>query len=372
MQPLSSDERQRRILLATEPDLPSASLCRLLDPDAGSRLPWNAKGLEQAGVPLASRRRLLLGDRPPSERVDALVEQWRRSGVSFAVRGEADYPERLQRCSDAPSVLFWRGREPNDPDLRKQPHLAVVGTRRASAYGVEGTRRVLGALRAHRICVVSGGAYGIDATAHRAALEAGLPTFAVLAGGVDRPYPSGHVALFEAILEAGGCLLSECPPGNEALKHRFPRRNRLIAGLADAVLVMESGAKGGSLITADQAFSYHREVLAYPGPVGRPQQAGTHALIRREMARLVTSGRDIARIMAWPMIEGNALDGQEEAACPERWRPLQQVLLRQGSMDPEALAKTLKLDPACARHQLLEAELEGWVVVEPGGSYRWR
>lgn len=366
MQTLPASERQRRILLATEPDLPSSVLYRLLDPAAGPALPWNHEGLMEAGMPSASRRRLLDAASSPESRVCGLEAKWKAAGVHFAVRGESNYPERLSRCADAPPVLFWRGQGPGTLDLEQKPHLGIVGTRRASAYGVQGTARLIRELRTLLPLVVSGGAYGIDACAHRAALEAGCRTWVVLAGGVDRPYPGGHRRLFDAVLEAKGCLLSECPPGTEPMKHRFPRRNRLIAGLCDALLVVESDLKGGSMITADQAFSYHREVLAFPGPVGTRQQAGPHALIRRELARLVASGKDICRVMHWPLPKGN-----EPAAVPERWRALKAHFDAASSLDAAALAQRMACDPSRANMALLEAELEGWVKPLSAGHYRW-
>lgn len=365
--PLADVERTRRLLLATEPDLPSAALHRMLDPDAGPPLPFNDAGLKAAGIPDASRRRLLEASPDPQTRVQELEDRCRRLGIAFAVRGEPGYPERLARCADAPPVLFWKGRAPMAMGAAR-PRLAVVGTRRASAYGVSGAARLIRELAHVQPVLISGGAYGIDAAAHRAALDVGLPTWVVLAGGVDRPYPTAHGRLFAAILEAGGCLIGECPPGIEALKHRFPRRNRLIAGLSDAVLVVESAAKGGSLITADQAFSYHREVLAYPGPVGHPQQVGTHALIRREMARLVTSGADICRVLHWSMPGASA----SQTDCPPRYVALRTALLAAGGLDARELAVRLGKDPADAGMLLLEAELEGLVEARSAGRYRWR
>lgn len=197
------------------------------------------------------------------------------------------YPPRLQHLGDPPRELFILGVLP-DPD---RPHLAVVGTRRATPYGIQVTRELVTPLARAGIVIVSGLAYGIDAEAHRAALDAGGTTVAVVGTGIDRVYPAAHERLAHAIGEHGA-LVSEYPMGTPPLPHHFPERNRILAALAHAVLVVEAPLKSGALITAYGATEIGRDVLAVPGPLHSAASAGCHGLIARG-ARIVTGVEDI-------------------------------------------------------------------------------
>lgn len=207
---------------------------------------------------------------------------------------EDDYPARLRHCQDAPVLLYARGRM----DLRAPRMLGVVGTRRPSAYGTECCQALVAGLAPLQVTIVSGMAYGIDITAHQAALDAGLPTIGVLAHGHDKLYPSAHARIARQMLEQGG-LLSDFSSGTPLNRMHFPRRNRIVSGCCDGILVVESGITGGSLITADLANGYNRDVLAVPGRIGDDRSAGCLTLIRQHKAALVTSAADIAEAMNW-------------------------------------------------------------------------
>jgi DNA processing protein len=206
------------------------------------------------------------------------------------------YPHRLRQCEDAPLAFFCKG----TADLGASKVLSVVGTRSATEYGKSSCRRLISGLVAlgHRPLIVSGLAYGIDITAHRMALECGLSTVAVLAHGLDQLYPAEHRREAAEIIRQGA-LLSEFIPGTPPLKPNFVQRNRIIAGLADATVVVESGLKGGSLSTAGMAVSYHRELLALPGRVSDPYSAGCLALIRSQKAQLFEQAADLAYYLGW-------------------------------------------------------------------------
>ena len=187
----------------------------------------------------------------------------------------AEYPEKLNNYPKMPDMLFVKGRLPD----RKKPSIAIVGARACSTYGRIQAFRYAKILSGAGVQIISGMAYGIDAEAHKGALEGGTATYAVLAGGVDVCYPAGNKALYERILREGGGIISEQPPGMRAKNYFFPARNRIISGLADMVLIVEAREKSGSLITAQWALDQGKTVYAIPGPVNEELSIGCHKLI---------------------------------------------------------------------------------------------
>ena len=187
----------------------------------------------------------------------------------------AEYPEKLNNYPKMPEILFVKGRLPD----RKKPSIAIVGARACSTYGRIQAFRYAKVLSSAGVQIISGMAYGIDAEAHKGALEGGTATYAVLAGGVDICYPAGNKALYECILREGGGIISEQPPGMRARNYFFPARNRIISGLADMVLIVEAREKSGSLITAQWALDQGKTVYAIPGPVNEELSIGCHKLI---------------------------------------------------------------------------------------------
>ena len=187
----------------------------------------------------------------------------------------AEYPEKLNNYPKMPEILFVKGRLPD----RKKPSIAIVGARACSTYGRIQAFRYAKVLSSAGVQIISGMAYGIDAEAHKGALEGGTATYAVLAGGVDICYPAGNKALYERILREGGGIISEQPPGMRARNYFFPARNRIISGLADMGLIVEAREKSGSLITAQWALDQGKTVYAIPGPVNEELSIGCHKLI---------------------------------------------------------------------------------------------
>ena len=207
-----------------------------------------------------------------------------------------DYPQRLSECADAPLVIYFRG----NVDLNQSKIVSIVGTRQCTQYGKDLIHRFINDL--HRMCpqvlVVSGLAYGVDICAHREALNNGYETVAVLAHGLDQIYPYRHRDTAVQMLSHGG-LLTEFMSQTNADKQNFVRRNRIVAGMADSTIVIESAAKGGGLITADIAQSYNRAVFAFPGAVGMPYSEGCNHLIRDNGAALITCAEDFVKAMGW-------------------------------------------------------------------------
>lgn len=226
------------------------------------------------------------------------------SEIDFAVREGLDiipltaghYPQRLKQCEDAPPVLFFKG----EGDLNPLRTVCIVGTRRCTSYGQDMVRRIVSDLgvMCPKLLVVSGLAYGIDIHAHREALQAGLPTVAVLAHGLDRLYPSAHRDTAHRMLEQGG-LITENFSGTVPDRLHFLTRNRIVAGMSDVTIVIESAHHGGALATARLARGYNRPVAAVPGRVGDECSEGCNNLIRDQKARLITSAEDLLLLMNW-------------------------------------------------------------------------
>ena len=229
-----------------------------------------------------------------AEKELAFVE---KNHIALYFLTDADYPKRLFECPDAPVLFYFKG----NADLNAARVISVVGTRRATAYGQEQTEHLLNELSRSfpDLLVVSGLAYGIDICAHRSALKCQLPTVGVLAHGLDRIYPPVHRATAVEMLAHGG-LLTDFPMDTNPDRQNFVRRNRIVAGLADAIIVVESAEKGGSLITADLALSYGRDIFTFPGRVTDPRSKGCNALIRQNKAGLITCAEDLILSMRCP------------------------------------------------------------------------
>ena len=208
------------------------------------------------------------------------------------------YPARLKTLYDAPALLYFQG----SGDLNVPRTIGLVGTRQATDYGRRITTEIIDAVTPFGATIISGLAYGIDIAAHRASLTSGLPTIGVMASGLDIIYPNVHQKTAQEMLVMGG-LLTESQPGTKPDAHLFPARNRIIAGLSDAVIVVEAAAKGGALITAEYANNYHREVFAVPGQLNQAFSAGCNKLIRENKAQIYTSPKDIIEALNWDQPE---------------------------------------------------------------------
>ena len=217
-------------------------------------------------------------------------------GVRVRCYGSSDYPQRLHDCPDAPLVLYYKG----NADLNQQRVINIVGTRRCTVYGQDIIRRFVADLRqlCPRVLIVSGLAYGVDICAHRQALQQGFETVGVLAHGLDDLYPTAHRDTAVQMLHQGG-LVTEFMTQTRADKMNFVRRNRIVAGMADATLLIQSAAKGGGLITCDIAQNYGRDVFAFPGPVDVEECRGCNNLIRDNGAGLITSAEDFVNAVNW-------------------------------------------------------------------------
>lgn len=298
-----------------------------------------------------------------------------RQGIRTCYFTDKDYPYRLKECADAPLVLFGKGM----PDLNAARFIAVVGTRKATDEGRENCRRLIeGIARAlPGAVIVSGLAYGIDVCAHKAALEFGLPTVAVLAHGLDMIYPALHRSVAGNILAHGGGLLTEYMSATRPDKPNFVQRNRIVAGMCDTLVVVESARKGGALITAHLACDYNRDVFAFPGRVTDETSAGCHELIKRNLAALIESADDLLDAMNWLPKDKNAAEHPLQQtlfdACPEE----EDDFLRMLRTHPDGLSANelvaLTMQPfSQVSSRLLEMELNGLVKRMPGNVYKMK
>lgn len=288
-----------QIALSMLPGLGPTSCRKLLDAYPGQDI----FALPPAELKLAFGSHQALIDAIRSKSTHARAEQElqlaEQHGVKVLFCTDSDYPQRLNsdETQDCPVVLYMLG----EADLNAERMLAVVGTRRATPQGRDLTDRLIGQLQPLNTPIVSGLAYGIDTAAHTAALNHGMPTVAVLGHGLDRIYPPSNRSLAVNIVEQGGALVTEYPMGTAINPRYFPARNRIIAALSDATVVVEASEKGGALITAAIAAGYHREVFAVPGRLTDTYSRGTNNLIATSKALLVRDADDVAYHMGWPM-----------------------------------------------------------------------
>jgi DNA processing protein len=274
---------------------------------------------------------------------------------------EADYPEPLRHLAHPPSQLWVRGRWEL---AAATPIVAIVGTRKSSPYGERIARELARALARGGACIVSGMARGIDATAHRAALDETGSTVAVLGTGIDVPYPVGHRSLHD-VIGRRGLLVAELPPGTRAFKGCFPRRNRIIAALASVTLVVEAGVKSGALNTADQALQLGRTVGAVPGPIDAPQSEGSNGLLRDGATVIASVADALALVGLTPVVRAPREFSNGDVGAV--WKAL-----GVGPLDSDSLCAASGLPAQRCMAAVTELELQGAIECTLTGVIRRR
>lgn len=293
-------------------------------------------------------------------------------GIRGLVLSDEDYPQRLLECPDAPLVLYYKG----NADLNQAKIISIVGTRRITTYGQDLVRRFVSHLKRYcpQLLIVSGLAYGVDINAHREALANGYPTVGVLAHGLDTIYPYRHRDTAAEMLNRGG-LLTEFMTQTNADKPNFVRRNRIVAGMADAVILVESAVKGGGLITCEIAQSYNRAVFAFPGSVNAEFSKGCNNLIRDNGAGLISDADDFIKAMGWQdeaQRQRALADGIERSLFPDLSAQEQQIVsLLQETNDVQLNILSVKTGIPIGQLTALLFQLEMKGVVKPlaGGMY---
>ena len=296
------------------------------------------------------------------ERAEKEVKFIEKHKIETLFYKDPRYPKRLKQCEDAPVLLFSKG----NVDYNNQKVICIVGTRKPSPYGKKITTDLIDALQQYQLLIVSGLAYGIDVIAHKHAVKCNIATVGVLAHGLDKIYPTEHRSVALDMIENGSLLtefISETVPNRE----NFPKRNRIVAGMADAAIIIESGNKGGSMITAHLAAGYNRDVFAVPGRIDDPKSEGCNKLIKSNIAALLQSASDIEYIMGWQT------EGKKKNIQPQLFVDLSkeeeiilQILKEKGKMPIDEICPLANLPMSKVSVLLLTLEMNGMVRPLPG------
>lgn len=347
-------------LILTTAGIGKVRLERLKQIFGDAKAVWQADSadLTQAGVLNAKEVASLLQQRMQHD-PEAVLASWRAKGIGVCSQSDAEYPQLLRRCYDPPPFLFYRGHMQSDAVC-----LAVVGSRHATPYGRNVARSFSERLSRCGVTIVSGAARGIDAAAHEGALAGGGATIAILGSGVDVAYPPENARLIEQIAQTG-CVMSEYPPGTPPAAGRFPARNRIVAGMSVAVLVVEAAEKSGALITADLAMEENRDVYAIPGSVFSAASRGAHRLIQQG-ARLISSVDDILDELGLSRSDVNRTMSTENSAAE---KSVLAALSHEQSKTVEEIIQALDVEAAALQVLLLQLELSGQVEKDRSMRY---
>lgn len=301
------------------------------------------------------------------EKADDLINLSEKKGFKIIVSTDPNFPSRLKMQEDGPVILFTQG----NGELNFERSVGIVGTRSATTYGKSITRKIVEDLLPYKPVIISGLAYGIDIEAHRAALQVGLPTIAVMGSPITQVYPAIHKKTAEHLQETG-ILMSEYGPGGTMVPGNFPARNRIIASLSDALIVVEAAERGGALITAEIAYSYNKDVFAVPGNLQSPFSEGCNHLIRKMKASIYTGSGDIAEALFWskpgeekikkPVLD---LDGRDEEDTA-----ILKLLLEKGESEIDQISYLTEIPLGMLSSRLLSLEFEGIVKSLPGKKFK--
>jgi DNA processing protein len=299
------------------------------------------------------------------ERAEEEIRFIEKHSIATLFYTDPDYPKRLRQCADSPVLLYYKG----NADLNNTKVLSIVGTRNISPYGRKLCDELVSDLSDQNILVVSGMAYGVDICAHKACVQNGISTVGVLAHSLDKLYPAIHRPVAVKMLENGG-LLTDFKSGTKPDKENFPKRNRIVAGMADATVVIESATDGGSLITAEIANSYSRDVFAFPGRTEDPFSVGCNKLIKTNKAALIESAADLLYQMGWIETQIKKTNQQKlfHELNPEE-ETLVKVLREKGQTHIDELCITSNFSMGKVASLLLTLEFSGILRSLPGKMY---
>ena len=294
------------------------------------------------------------------------IEFMQRQDIQPIFYLDEDYPRRLKHLPDSPPLLYYRGQAPLNPERC----VAIVGTRKPTPMGVRYCEELVESLKAYGVTVISGLAFGIDIAAHRASLQHGISTIGVVAHGLGRIYPPQHRSVAYRMAQENGGILSEYPSDTKPDRERFPMRNRIIAGLCDALIVVETKRRGGSMISAKMANDYHKDVFALPGRINDPQSAGCNLLIKSHRAALLESVEDLAYVMRWDKTDQQSgVQTQLFVDLNEAEERIVTLLRDKELLSIDHLTQLTKRTNSELVRLLLELEFKGVVQPLPGKQY---
>ncbi|MEN9549697.1 MAG: DNA-protecting protein DprA [Bacteroidota bacterium] len=295
----------------------------------------------------------------------AFIEKYKITPLFLS---DANYPKKLLNCYDSPTLLYYKG----SADLNVSKSVAVIGTRSCTDYAKSITEKLIKDFAAQNITVVSGLAYGVDAIAHKAALKNSLPTVGCLAHGLDQIYPAEHHSLAKDMVKYGGGLLTEFRNKTKPDKHNFPSRNRIVAGMSDATIVIETSIKGGSMITAELANGYNKDVFALPGRVGDSKSEGCHFLIKNNKASLFTNADDILAALGWKTSKKEKVKKQKELfiELSADEKIITAILSENEALHIDEINYKSGLSSSAVAAAILNLELQNVIVSLPGKLYK--
>ena len=301
------------------------------------------------------------------EKCEKEMEFMEKYNIKCLFLNDKDYPQRLLNIPDSPICLYFQGNE----DLNKERMVGIVGTRNSTDYGKELTEKIISELNEYNISVVSGLAYGIDAISHKKSLSENIPTFAVLGHGLDMIYPKENHDLALEMTKNGG-LITEFMTGTKPEKYNFPKRNRIIAGLCDCIIVIEAAKKSGSLVTADLSNQYDREVFALPGRVGDVYSEGCNYLISSQRANIIHATKDIIEIMNWDTNTPKV--AKKEPKKPTHLSKdesiIYDIIAQKEEIHIDDISLDCAINPSVLASCLLNLELEGIIRCLPKKTYK--
>lgn len=281
---------------------------------------------------------------------------------------DEDYPKRLLNCYDSPTLLYYKG----EADLNAPKIISIIGTRSHTDYAKQVTDKLVKELAVQQVTIVSGLAYGVDAIAHKAAVKNGLPTVGVLAHGLDQVYPTEHTGLAKDMIKHGGGLLTEFRKKTKPDRHNFPSRNRIVAGISDATIVIETDIKGGSMITAELANGYNKDVFAIPGKITEAKSTGCNYLIRSSKAQLLGSANELIEMMGWQdkKKQKNKIQKELFIELSAEEKIIINILKEKGSVHIDEINWQSNLSSGAVAAAILNLELQNVIVSLPGKLYR--
>lgn len=364
--PVNKDEVFYQLALSKVENVGVMSVKKLIRHFGTAREVFNLSSRELMQVPgMSLVRAAAISSFSGFDEVEKDFDFAEKKGVEIISFQDVNYPNRLTHCSDGPIVIFKKG----PADLSARRMVSIVGTRKITDYGKQVTRELVESMLPYNITVVSGLAYGVDIQAHKACLELGLPTIGVLAHGLDKVYPNSHTRFAHEMAERGA-LVSEFSIGTIPDRENFPKRNRIVAGMTDATIVVESGISGGSIITANLAAGYFRDVFAIPGRIHDSKSDGCNRLIKTNKAALLESAKDLEYVMGWTKAEkAKPIQTKIFIDLNPDEEKLMNCLREKGKTQIDELSLTTELPMSMVMVHLLTLELNGLVRSLPGKVY---
>lgn len=367
---MEEEELKHRLALHLLPGIGPVSARALLSYCGSIENIFRKKKAQLEKIPgIGSERAGLVQKKDLFEKAEEEIRFMKKNGIKSLFYLDKDYPNRLKNCDDAPLMLFYKG----NADLNSSRMIAIVGTRFITPYGKDMTEKLIDELTKYKVVIVSGLAYGVDVQAHKSALHNNIPTIGVVAHGLDRLYPSENKATAEKMM-LNGAIISEYPSRTNPDRENFPARNRIVAGMCDAIVVIESAEKGGALITAELANDYNRDVFAMPGRITDHFSKGCHQLIRKNKAMLFESAEHISEIMSWDDNKQSTKQKTQNqldlfTSLNDDEKKLVEILRSGGQVGIDAIASHAGIPVSKVSAMLLNLEFAGLLRSLPGKVY---